>query len=77
VQLQGLANAVGCSIANHTDMQFIRTAQLLRGSDTISELSAVTLRCERPEYTECLAKKGKMSGRISLRYYCAVVEFIF
>jgi hypothetical protein len=36
-----------------------------------------TVRCERPEYTGCLAKKEQMNGRISLTYYCAVVEYIF
>jgi hypothetical protein len=77
VQLQGLAIAVGCSIANHTDMQTIRTAQLFRGSCTVCGPSAIRLRCERPEYTGCLAKKVKMSGRISLRYYCVVVQYIF
>ena len=77
VQLLGFANAVGCSNANHTDMHIIRTAQLLRMSYSFREPSAVTLRCERPEYTGCLAKKEKMSGRISLRCYCAVVEYIF
>ena len=56
VQLQGHTNAVGCRIANHTDMQIIRTAQLLKGSYSIREPSAITLRCERPEYTGCLAK---------------------
>ena len=59
VQLQGHTNAVGCRIANHTDMQIIRTAQLLKGSYSIREPSAITLRCERPEYTGCLAKKEK------------------
>jgi len=59
VQLQGLASAVGSSITNLTDMQIIRTAQLFRRSHSFREPSAITLRCERPEYTGCLAKKEK------------------
>jgi len=75
VQLQGLANAAGCSTANHTHMQFLRTAPLLSGSYTVSEPSAITVRCDRPEYTGCLAKKGKnerQNVREMLLRSCAV-----